>query len=184
MDFARTAKALVVCLAVVGFCMPQPLWAAVQADRSSVMADVALQQAPQGRVLVGRVVDQQGAGQADSAVTLYSNGKKVAEAKTDGKGVFVFHGLRGGVYQMTVGQSVLALRVWTPGAAPPSAQPGALIVAGQEVVRGQRHPFGHGFGRAKFWLSHPLVIAGIVATAVAIPVALHNADDDDGPKSK
>jgi hypothetical protein len=27
----------------------------------------------------------------------------------------------------------------------------------------------------KFWLAHPLVIAGIVATAVAIPVAIHNS---------
>jgi hypothetical protein len=33
-----------------------------------------------------------------------------------------------------------------------------------------------------FWLSHPCVIAGLVAVSVAVPVALINCDDD-GPAS-
>jgi hypothetical protein len=37
----------------------------------------------------------------------------------------------------------------------------------------------------KRWLANPWVIGGIVAVAVAVPVALHNAnrDEDEGPMS-
>jgi hypothetical protein len=73
-------------------------------------------------------------------------------------------------------------RVWTPGTAPPSAQPAALIITGQDLERGQFYPFRHGCAWAKFWLSHPCVIAGIVAASVAIPVILANCDKDK-PKS-
>ena len=183
MNLARTTKVFVVCLAVVGFCLPQPLLAAGQADRSPTVADVTLQKGPQGNVLLGRVLDQQGALQAGLPVALYGSGQKLAEAKTDGKGFFAFSNLRGGVYQVAAGESVTAFRAWTPGTAPPAAQPGAMVVTGQDLVRGQRYPIRHGLGRLQFWLSHPCVIAGIIATAVAIPVAINNCDKDEGPGS-
>jgi hypothetical protein len=184
MNFARTTKAMAVCLAVVGLCLPQPLLAAVQADRSPAMADVALQKGPQGNVLVGHVLNQQGVGQAGFPVSLYAGEQKLAEAKTDEGGFFAFTNLRGGVYQVMAGENVMAYRVWTPGTAPPAAQPGALVVTGQDVVRGQPYPLGNAFGRLRFWLTHPVVIAGIIATAVAVPVAIHNAKDKDKGKPK
>ena len=184
MNLARTMKVFVVCLAVVGFCLPQPLLAAGQTDRSPTVADVTLQKGPQGNVLLGRVLDQQGALQAGLPVALYGSGQKLAEAKTDGKGFFAFSNLRGGVYQVTAGEeSVTAFRAWTPGTAPPAAQPGALVVTGQDLVRGQHYPIRHGLGRLQFWLSHPCVIAGIIATAVIIPVAINNCDKDKEPGS-
>jgi len=183
MNVARTTKAFVVCLAVVGFCLPQPLFAAGQADQSPTIADVSLRKGPQGNVLIGHVLDQQGESQAGLRVALLGNGRKLAEATTDARGLFAFRNLRGGVYQVAVGKSVTAFRAWMPGTAPPAAQPAALVVTGQDLVRGQCYPFRHACGRLQFWLSHPCVIAGIIATAVAVPVALHNRDDDEKPKS-
>lgn len=183
MNLARMTKALVVCLAVAGFCLPQPLLAAGQADPSPTIADVTLQDGPQGSVLVGHVLDQQGVPQAGCPVVLYRSGQKLGEAKTDGKGLFAFSNLRGGVYQVTAGESVTAFRAWTPGTAPPAAQSLALIVTGQDLVRGQCYPFRHMCGRLHFWLSHPCVIAGLIATAVAVPIAVINCDKDKKPKS-
>jgi len=183
MNLARTTKIFVVCLAVVGFCLPQPLWAAGQADRSPTIADVTLRKGPQGNVLVGHVLDQQGVPQAGVPVVLYGSGQKLGEAKTDGRGFFAFSNLRGGVYQVMAGESVMAFRAWAPGTAPPAAQPAALVVTGQDLVRGQCSPLRQMCGRLPFWLSHPCVIAGLIATAVVVPVVIINSDDDDEPCS-
>jgi hypothetical protein len=181
MNVARTLKALAICLAIVGFCLPQPLLAAGQAQQPPTMTDVALQKGPEGNVLIGRVLDPQGAAQPECQVALYSNGTKLGEATTDGHGFFGFSNLRGGVYQVAAGDNVTACRAWSPGTAPPTAQPGALVVAGRDVVRGQFHPLRHTYGGMKFWLSHPCVIAGIIAAAVAIPVAVANCEH--GPRT-
>lgn len=178
MNVARTLKGFAICLAVVGFCLPQPLLAAGQAQRSPALTDVTLQKGPEGNVLIGRVLDPQGVAQPEFQVALYSNGKKLGKATTDGRGFFGFSNLRGGVYQLAAGENVTACRAWAPGTAPPTAQPGALVVAGQDVVRGQFHPVRHTYGGMKFWLSHPCVIAGIIAAAVAIPIAVANSKDE------
>jgi hypothetical protein len=54
-----------------------------------------------------------------------------------------------------------------------------------DVVRGQwGPPPGNEFlQRAKVWATNPFVVGGIIAAAVAIPVAIHNADNDGGPSS-
>jgi len=175
MKVTARIRGLAVCLAVVGFCLPQPLLAAVQTDQASAVTDVTLHKSPQGNVLIGQVQDQQGAAQANVPVVLYGTGRNFpVEGKTDRNGFFSFSNLSGGAYQVTAAGGVGAYRAWTPGTAPPSAQPGALVVAGQDLVRGQCHPVRHTCGGLKFWLCHPVVIAGIVATAVAIPVAIHN----------
>jgi hypothetical protein len=56
------------------------------------------------------------------------------------------------------------------------------IVSGSEVVRGQYGPPpGNRFVRkAKVWATNPFIVGGVVAAAVAIPVALH---DNKGPHS-
>jgi hypothetical protein len=168
-------KGLAVCLAVIGVCLPQAALAA-QVEQTRAVTDVELHKAPQGNVLMGQVVDPQGGMKANAPVVLFGNGQKLAETKTDRNGYFGFSNLRGGVYQVATVDGVGAYRVWAPGSAPPVAQRGALVVTGQDLVRGN-----WGCGRLKMWLCHPCVIAGIVAAAVAIPVAIHNADDDDEP---
>ena len=171
---AQFFKGLAVCLAVVGFCLPQPLFAAAPAGQSPIVTDVALSE---GGVLLGQVVSPEGSGESNVAVSLRAGGKESGVSKTDRAGYFAFSGLRGGVYQVTAAKGVGAYRLWAPGTAPPSAQQGALVVAGKDLARGN---WG-GLGRLRFWLSNPWCVAAIVATAVAVPVAIHNADH--GPAS-
>ena len=126
MKSAGMIKGLAVFLAVVGFCLPQPLLAAVQTDQSPAATDLALHRGSQGNVLAGRVLDQQGTPQVNTPVLLLAQGKVLAEARTDRQGSFSFANLRGGVYQVVSAGNVGVYRVWTPGTAPPSAQPLAL----------------------------------------------------------
>jgi len=179
MNFAGTIKGWAVCLAALGLCLPQPLLAAVQANQAPAVTDVTLHQSPQGNILLGQVRNPQGAVQANVVAALYGNGKRLAESKTDRNGYFSFGNLRGGVYQVTAAGGGGAYRVWTPGTAPPSAQRGALVVAGTDVIRGQCRPLRHSYGGMKFWLCHPCVVVGIVTAAVAVPLILI----DDGPDS-
>jgi hypothetical protein len=170
-------KGSVVLLAVLGLCLPQPLLAAVPAVQMPVAIDVALED---GGILIGQVVDPQGIAQIDVPVALSQGDQEIATAKTDAQGFFAFRGLRGGVYQLAAADGAGMYRLWAPRTAPPTAQRGALIVSGQDMARGQYNWYNWG-GRLKAWLSNPWVIAGIVATAVAVPVAIHNADT--GPSS-
>ena len=169
-------KGLAVCLAVLGFCLPQPLLAAGPAGQTPVVTDVALSD---GGVLFGQVVDAQGSAKASVPVFIRAGDRELAVSKTDGAGYFAFSGLRGGVYQLTAAEGLGAYRLWAPDTAPPAAQPGALIVAGQDLVRGNL--YRPQFGRLRFWLSNPWVVGGIVATAVAVPVIIHNSGG--GPSS-
>jgi len=162
----QVLKGLVVFLATLGACMPQVLMAAQPAQTPNIV-DVALRDRG---VLVGQVVDVSGAPQAKVPVSLQTGQQQLGTATADANGYFAFSGLRGGVYQVVAAEGQGAYRLWTPGTAPPTAQQGALVVAGQDLVRGQ------GGGRLRFWLSNPWVIAGIVAAAVAIPVAVANAN--------
>jgi hypothetical protein len=177
MKFAGMIKCWVVCLAVLGFCVPQPLWAAVQSGQAPTVTDVKLHKNAKGNALLGQVRDPQGAGQANVPVTLLGKGIEPVKGHTDENGRFTFTNLRGGVYQVTAAGGVGAYRVWTPGTAPPAAQDGALIIARGDLVRGQFHPFGHTYGGLRFWLTHPCVIAGLVATAVAVPLLIYNDKD-------
>ena len=83
--------------------------------------------------------------------------------------MFAFKGLQQGVYQVVAAKGHQAYRVWPEKIAPPSAQPGALIVAGNGTVRGQL-----GMRGFRNLLANPWVVAAIVATAIAVPVAIHN----------
>ncbi|MEX0642393.1 MAG: carboxypeptidase-like regulatory domain-containing protein [Pirellulales bacterium] len=141
---------------------PQPLF------RTS---DVALRQ---GGMLVGQVVNQAGAPQAGTVVSVRYADREVVQTTTDENGVFAAQGLRGGQYQLATkyGQSIC--RLWAADTAPPSAQQAALIVADENIVRGQ---FGYpGNGPVGDWVewmkTHPYLTAGVVAAAIAIPIAL------------
>ena len=63
----------------------------------SSAADVQLRE---GGVLVGQVVDAQGAPVADSTVSVFRDGLEVATMRTDENGNYSTTGLRGGVHQI------------------------------------------------------------------------------------
>lgn len=165
---ATCIQRLAVCLAMVGFCIPHAAWGTpVPKDQTPVVVDVALRD---GGVLIGQVVDTQGGAVAAVAVSLRTKGKELVVGKTDDDGYFAFRGLRSGVYQVVAAKGHGAYRLWPQNVAPPAAQPGALIVAGSETVRGQG-----GMTFLRNAAANPFVVAGVVAAAVAIPVALHNS---------
>ncbi|MCA9230061.1 MAG: carboxypeptidase regulatory-like domain-containing protein [Planctomycetales bacterium] len=133
--------------------------------------DVALHE---GGVLLGQVVDAQGGSVAGAPVSLYSGGKEVARTESDVAGKFAVSGLQGGVYQVASAQGQDVYRLWNAQTAPPAAQRGMMLVSNPDIVRGQG-PFG---GIANWVSQHPIITAGAVAAAIAIPLAL---DDDDPP---
>lgn len=167
MKTRRIVNGVMVSLAAIGFLLPQPLVAGNPAPASAVV-DVALRD---GGVLIGQVVDEQGAAVENVGVSLRYQDRDLTASKTTKEGYFAFKGLRGGVYQVVAAKGHGVYRVWSPGTAPPAAQEGALVVSGDKVVRGQQS--GGGF---RAFITNPLVIAGIVATAIAVPVAIHNSE--------
>jgi hypothetical protein len=148
-----------------------------------VPADVAL---AEGGVLSGQVVDAQGAAIPQAPVALISEGREVIRLAAAEDGTFAVSGLQGGVYELATPGQHNVYRVWTAQTAPPAASPGVMLVSGGEVVRGQYGyapqapgPTGPGpIGRAFSWMGqHPFITAGAIATAIAVPVALNEADD-------
>jgi hypothetical protein len=130
--------------------------------------DVSLQA---GGVLRGVVVDQQGALQSKTDVKVWQKDREIAATQTDEQGRFAVNSLRGGMYQITAAGGQGMYRLWTVNTAPPVAQPGAMVVAGQDLVRGQAS------SPVLRFLTNPWVLAGLVGAAIAIPIALSNDDD-------
>ena len=169
----RILKAWAGCLACCGMLLPMPAIQAAATDQTTVsqpgmpakqVIDVELRG---GGLLLGQVVGPAGKPLVGTRVSLRRLDREVATTVTDPSGYFFARGLRGGTYEIIAGPTRQLYRLWAPGTAPPTAGPGALIVVGGHQVRGQTGPTG-------YWLSNPWVIAGIVAAAVAVPVAIHN----------
>jgi len=159
-------RSTLVGLSLLGMLLPAPCVAAAQAGPAAglIAADVALRQ---GGFLLGQAVDAQGVPLAGKPVSIRQQGNEVVATTTDPAGYFLVKGLRGGTYEIAVGEARGIFRLWAAGTAPPSAEEGALVVTGDMPVRGQGGPIG-------FWLSKPWVVASAVAAAVAVPVAIHN----------
>lgn len=146
-------------LATLGLCLPQVAFAASPAANPPVV-DIAL---ADGGVLQGQVVDLQGSGVAGVPVSVKSQDREIVRTTTTEGGQFSVQGLRGGVYQLAAGQGQGVYRMWAANTAPPSAQKNVIV-----------YTQGGGGGGLKMFLSNPIVIAGLVATAIAVPVALAN----------
>ena len=131
-------------------------------------------------LLIGQLVDAAGKPSADTAVRLTLADGRQAEAKTNPDGGFAFKNVRG-VARLESDKSAILVRSWTRDAAPPSAAPAVLLVEGGDMARGQSYmPVANGaVTRSKRLFANPLFVAGVIGTAVAIPVAIHNSDDDD-----
>lgn len=141
-------------------------------------SDVVLQE---GGTLVGRIVDAQGKPVAKSPVSLQTGGKEVVRVTSDETGKFEAKGLKGGVYHVASTGHQGVYRMWAPKTAPPAAAKGLSIVAQPEVIRAQ---FGPGPGGpisslGQWVAEHPIITAGAVAAAIAVPIAV--SDDDDDP---
>ena len=162
-------------MAVMGICMPQMTLASTRCENAAGrITDLRLRE---DGVLLGQVVSAEQTAVAGTAVSLRSGSEELSRGKTDENGYFAFGGLRRGVYLVEAASGHGVYRVWPPGIAPPAAQSQALIVAGNDIVRGQQccPPAQSCSPARRSCLTHPLILAGIVAAAVAIPVAIHNS---------
>lgn len=151
--------------------------------------DVALHE---GGVLMGQALNAQGIAIAGVQVNVLASSKEIARVQTDKDGMFRVAGLTGGVHLVDVGGQQGVYRLWAPSTAPPAAQRGLMLVTDTDVVRGQcgcgtpvcGSPVcgsccGGGGGGIGGWMAnHPLITAGAIATAIAVPLAV---DDDDDP---
>jgi hypothetical protein len=156
---------------------------AEEKPQSPMSVDVTL---VAGGVLQGYVVDAQGVPAAEVEVQLTAPNGQFVVATSDAKGRFGYRGLEGGAYQLETEYGLVNCRVWTAQAAPPRSAATLLVVHDEQVARGQRPapPQLNGFvSRMKRVMTDPLAVALIVGAAVAIPVGVHNANQDDNPSS-
>lgn len=175
----KRLQSMLATVACVGFVCPSSALAAEPA--ASAAKDVALRP---GGVLVGQVIDRQGSPKAGSPVVVVLNEQAIVNTTTDANGVFAAQGLRGGQYQILTPEGQKSCRFWAADTAPPSAADAAVVVTGTEIVRGQwappPGPTSYG-GRWLDWVrSHPYITAGVVAAAIATPIAIAASDDDGG----
>ena len=170
----RTGTIVVACL---GMLIPPPVLHAATGDaptaNRAVTVDVSLSA---DGLLRGQAVNAQGRPAPLTRVSVRQNDREVATATTDRNGHFLLPGLRVGTYQLVAGQASVTYRLWQAKMAPPSATRAVLIVVDGRQVLAQQGPLG-------YWLSNPWIVAGLVAAAVAIPVAIHNHQTDNAPAS-
>lgn len=154
-------------------------------ENSIRVTDVELEH---GGVLRGQVVGSSGQPQAKVSIRLQS-GQQSLEVKTDAEGRFAVAGLVGSTYQLQVGEHVQLVRAWAAKTAPPHATAGMLIVPDDSAVLGQHcgSPVcgsgvcggGRGYGGRSRVAQQRLILGGLIAAAIAIPIAVENGDDDD-----
>jgi hypothetical protein len=168
----RTFRAVTVSWACVALLLPTGQLSAAGPPRPTGGADnpvVDLRLSDDG-VLHGSLCDAVGRPVADQVVVLRQGSEAVARVTTDGRGEFAFRQLRGGLYQLTASGATLVCRVWTREAAPPTAFDALRLADGTVVVRGQQP--------LHCLLTNPWVLGAIIAAAIAIPIAVHEAQDD------
>ena len=128
---------------------------------TSRVADVALTSTGELR---GQVLDAQGVPQPQIKVAVGQMNQQPTYVSTDSAGQFTVQGLSAGVYHVQTAHGSGVYRVWAPRTAPPSAQPGVLVVNNDQIVRG--------YGQGAHILASPWCLGLIVAAAIAIPLAI------------
>ncbi len=129
-------------------------------------------------VFSGKVVDAQARPIEKADILFRQSGEQVAKVSTSRQGDFHVTGLTPGVYQLVVlPDRAVTVRVWDKRSAPPVACPELLIVMADDTVRGQRR-----IGEL-LPLENTVVVGGMVAAAIAIPIAIANSSDDAEPVS-
>ena len=171
MELRQFFSGMLVASASLGMILPQCAFAdltRLSRPAPRAVRDVDLHD---GGSLTGQVLDVSGTPVAGTAVAVIDEGRAVATSHTGVDGRFTIAEVKAGVYEIATSNGVTVCRLWAPRTAPPAAQADALVVHGDTVARG-----AVGDGGVIGFLSNPWVLAGIVAAAIAIPLAL---DDDD-----
>ncbi len=163
-----TLRGTLVALAVFGMMLPTAGLATEPiADHARARVSIIDVSLGEDGNLRGQVLDLQGAPMTETTVAVVQHGEILATTQTDAQGRYSFAGLNTGLYQVITDHGLTVCRVWAAETAPPSALAETLVVDGLQTVRGGMH--GRSWGS---FLSNPWVLGGIVAAAIAIPLAL------------
>jgi hypothetical protein len=171
MNISQPAVRIALVLACAGMVVPEHAFAAAPGPSEQVVRDLSL---GDNGTLTGQVVNSQGLSQSGAQVQILQRDKQVASTTTDAEGNFSVAGLRGGVHQIAAGAGMQVYRFWSSNTAPPAAASRAMIVSDTNIVRGGSRGGVMGF------LTNPWFLAGGVATAIAVPIALNNDDGNSG----
>ncbi len=120
--------------------------------------------------MMGQVVRSDGTPLPNVPVSVRNANQELAIGTTNPGGYFAFSGLQTGTYQLATTGGAATYQAWSADMAPPAAQPGALLIVAGDTVRGQ------GNGVLRGLLANPIIVAGVVATAVAVPIAVCNSN--------
>lgn len=182
MKVARAMRHALAWIAVAGVCLPAQFLSANERPHlatASEAANLSIRDVALGAdgLLTGQLLDEHLRPIADAAVTIQAKEQTIAATRTDANGVFAVAGMHGGVHQITTSETTRVYRLWSPGTAPPLAASTAQVVSGPDVVRGQ---WGGGgmMDQMKVMATNPFIVGGVIAAAVAIPVIIHNTDDN------
>lgn len=172
MNGLRLLQGAAVALATLGFVVPSPkLFAADKAAAKKVqksqVPDVSL---ASGGVFSGRVVDHSGTPLEGAEVVVKQGKDEVTRTVTDKNGLFTAKNLKGGVYQVSSGNTDGVFRLWTEKTAPPVAKGQALLVMGENGARGQ-------FGAIDPTIV--LLTVGVIAAVVLSAIAVDKINDVD-----
>jgi hypothetical protein len=135
-----------------------------------------------GGLLRGYVVNAQGVAASGVAVRLVAPDGQQVDTRSDSQGRFGYQGLAGGSYHLQTEYGEVVCHAWTSEAAPPRSSGSLLLVHDADLARGQWGPPPAGNAlvtQMKETMTHPFMVAAIIGAAVAIPVAIHNANKDD-----
>jgi len=165
-----------VALATLGLAMPAPVLRADTPKKSVPVAsakklpkgqlpDVTL---AEGGVFSGRVVDHNGAPIEGAEVVMKQGKNEINRTVTDQDGVFNIKEVKGGVYQVSSGNTDGMFRVWNEKSAPPSSKGQALLVMGENGARGQ-------FGAVDPTIV--LLTAGVIAAVILSAITLTKVND-------
>lgn len=154
---------------IFGTCLPAQLWAVDSLPNTTpIMTDIALSD---GGILEGQVVGYQNVGLPGVPVTVKQQNRDVATTTTATNGHFVVQDLRGGVYQVSTTQGGGIFRLWAPCTAPPAAKNRAIVYVQN----------GMGGGGLRGILGNPIVIPALIATAIAVPIAVSSQHQPASP---
>jgi len=179
MRLFRAIRGLLVVLATFNIVLPTRtvVAAAQRAQQLNVRKDLVHVALGKNGQMQGQLVDPQGKPLADHPVAIYDarraqpNPKPIAEGRTDAKGRFTFHELRPSAVIVVADDSVAVCQCWNSNLAPPSAKQDILLVTDGKIERGQS-PIG------ELLFANPIIMALLIIAAIAIPVAIHDAQDD------
>lgn len=119
-------------------------------------------------LLNGQLINIAGDPVANATIEIRHRNQRLDVAATNEDGEFRLRVKKTGAYLISVSGMQITCRCWTANAAPPAATDDLVLMAPEKTVRGQR-PFAD-------IITNPLFIGAVVATAVAIPIAVSTSD--------